>query len=589
MEKTQIINKRIENLRQLMEKKDIDAYIIFTNDYHGSEYIGDYFKCREYITGFTGSAGTCVIGKDYAMLWTDGRYFIQAADQIANTELVLCKSGEVGCPSIIDVLKENNVKTIGFDGKVVSTNFARNLKSSIKDVKIIPNYDLVGEIWEDRPQISKEKAFVLPIEYSGEDTLSKIEKVRKNLKATGCDYLVLTSLDDIAWLLNIRGNDVLCNPVVLSYVLISNDEVKFYCHKEVLDEQTNEYFKDKNIIVAEYFDIYEDVKHIQNKVIAQDLSKTNYALVSLYEKNNVLKHCRNYTTELKAVKNKTEIKNSYEAHILDGVAVTKFIYWLKTNIGKTKITEISAANVLYNLRKRNESFKGLSFETISGYGHHGAIVHYDPTPETDIELHPKSFLLVDSGGQYLGATTDITRTISLGELTDEEKTGYTSVLQGHLAVADAKFPQGTCGCQLDILARSALWKQGLDFNHSTGHGVGSYLNVHEGPQSIGKNPAYSNYPFKEGMITSNEPGLYIEGKFGVRIENLMVCLKQANGFLRFDDLTVVPYDIDAIDRSLLTEKEKDLIHAYHERVYNTLKDYLTEDEKSWLQSIVEAI
>lgn len=592
--KSNIINN-LNKLRALMKERNIDAYIIPTNDFHGSEYVGEYFKTRSFISGFTGSAGTCVVTLNSAGLWTDGRYFLQAEKELENSSIDLYRSLEPGVPSIFEFLNKTlgNKCKIGFDGRVVSVDFVEELKKELisKELEISYQEDLIDLVWENRPSISKEKAYELDIKYAGESRVNKLNQIKEHLNKLNADVLILTSLDDIAWLFNLRGNDVACNPVLLAYAVIAKSYVKLYVNEGVLSSDLITKLNSEGISVHAYNDIYEDVRLLKDEVVVYQKNRVNYALCSLINVKKVINEV-NYTTILKAVKNETEIKNAYYAHLKDGVAVTKFIYWLKTNVGKIYIDEITAADKLEEFRTEQENFMGISFETIAGYKEHGAIIHYSATSESKIEVLPKSFLLVDSGGQYLEGTTDITRTISLGELTDQEKLYYTLVLKGHLALSNAVFRNGTTGGMLDILAREPLYNYGLNYNHGTGHGVGSFLNVHEGPQNISPTPRAS-YPFQEGMITSNEPGIYLPNEFGIRIENLILCKKHSETnfgkFLCFDDLTLVPYDIEAIDLNVLTDVDKELIHNYHEKVYNALKDYLTVDELNWLNSIKEAI
>lgn len=593
--KKNIINN-LQLLRNLMKERNIDAYIIPTNDFHGSEYVGDYFKSRSFISGFTGSSGTVVVTPVEAGLWTDGRYFLQAEDQLKDTTIDLYKVGE---PGVLELTEFLNLKLpatckIGFDGRVVSSLFVETLTEELKDkiVTISFEEDLLDLIWENRPSISKKPAYELELVHSGLGRVEKINQIKEHLKEIKADHLVLTSLDDIAWLFNIRGNDVECNPVVLSYAAISLDETILYIHNGVLSRELLNKFNEENIIVKDYLDIYTDVTtYNKEEVVVYQKNKVNYMLSSLIKVDKVIDEI-NYTSVLKAVKNEVEIKNAYHAHLKDGIAVTKFIYWLKTNVGKIEMDEISVSDKLEEFRRMQPNFKGISFETIAGYKEHGAIIHYFATPDTNIKVLPKSFLLVDSGGQYFEGTTDITRTISMGELSEKEKLCYTLVLKGHLALSNAVFKSETAGIQLDILARMPLYQYGYNYKHGTGHGVGSFLNVHEGPQNISPAPRAS-YPLQEGMITSNEPGVYLPNEFGVRIENLVLCLKdkttEFGDFLKFDDLTLVPYDIEAIDQSLLTIEEKALIHKYHERVYEALKDYLTKEEQVWLRTIKEAI
>ncbi len=593
----EIIIERLAKLRAKMKKLEVDAYIVPTNDFHGSEYVGDYFKSRSYITGFTGSAGTCVITMDEAGLWTDGRYFLQAESELEGTTITLYKMGEAGVPTILEFLKNKLTKhnCIGFDGRVVSIGFVKSLKQALNNLELKYNYelDLVGDIWKDRPELSHKSVYELGLEYAGESRTSKFKRVRSALLSAGADMLVLTSLDDIAWLLNLRGADVECNPVFLSYVTLSMNECTLYLNESILSKTIINNLETDLVTIKPYNQIYQDLQSMSKSVVLMiDENKVNYRIYGCVEGHQIVNKL-NPTTMFKAIKNETEIKNAYLAHLKDGVALTKFIYYLKQNIGKVDLTEISASDILERFRKEQTNFIGLSFETIAGYKEHGAIIHYSATEATNKTLDQQSFLLVDSGGQYLEGTTDVTRTISLGQLSAKEKTYYTLVLKGHLALSNAVFIKGTSGANLDILARSALFKYGLNYNHGTGHGVGSLLNVHEGPQNISPSVIRANYSFEVGMITSNEPGVYLPGEFGVRIENLVLCKENQTTafgqFLCFDDLTLAPYEIDAIDLSLLTEVEKAQIHAYHQRVYEMLSPYLTKAENEWLKQIVEAI
>lgn len=585
---------RIEELRHEMRSKHIDYYIVPTNDYHGSEYVGDYFKCREFITGFTGSAGVALISLNVAILWTDGRYFLQAEEQLKGTSVELYKQGVEGYPTIEEYLRGHAAnKVIGFDGKVLGASFVNMLARGLKDinVKFEPRFDLIGAIWKDRPAMSLTPAYLLDIKYVGEARSSKLARLEKRLEELGASAFVITSLDDIAWLYNLRASDVECNPVLLSYSLYYNGEYVLYTNPLAISDDVKTELEKDGVKIKKYDDIYEDVKGINGNVLL-DLSKVNYLLYNLLSNNHIINRI-NPTTEMKCIKNDVEIKNSYLAHLKDGICVTKFIYWLKQNVGKMKITEISAATYLENLRRGMEGFKDLSFPTISGYDYHGAIIHYDPTEETDIEVLPKSFLLVDSGAQYLEGTTDITRTIAVGELSEEQKRNYTLVLKGHLALGAAVFPEKTPGVMLDMLARKPLWEQGLDYKHGTGHGVGFFLNVHEGPQRIANSAMGCSYPFYAGMITSNEPGVYLPGKYGIRIENLTVCLSKEETefgkFLMMDALTVAPYEKDAIVVSMLNEDEKKVLNSYNARLRKELTPHLTKDEAKWLEEVTEVI
>lgn len=595
-----MIKDRIEKLRKVMRENGIDVYYIPTNDFHGSEYVGDYFKCRKYITGFTGSAGTAVITMDDARLWTDGRYFIQAAAELSGSGITLMKMGQPDVPTIkeylSDIMKPGQV--LGFDGRCVDYKYAISLEELLhkNDVRIVYHLDLMDEVWEDRPTLESKKVKILDVKYCGEDRISKLEKIRELMNEKKADIFVLTSLDDIAWLFNIRGEDIMCNPVVLSYAIITKDEAVIYADADAFVDVMDELNKD-NIELRPYNQIYEDIKMLPENVnVYMDSEKANFAIVKNVPDNVTLIGGDNLTLMPKAIKNATEIANEKLAHIKDGVAVTKFMYWLKKNIGKMRITELSAAEYLEGLREQGENYMGPSFEPIVAYEANGAMCHYSPTEESDTELKAESFVLFDTGGQYLEGTTDITRTIALGPCTDEQKKHYTAVLKGHLNLASAKFLYGVRGINLDYLARGPLWEMGLDYNHGTGHGVGFYLNVHEGPNSFRWKCADDNVNsavLEEGMITSNEPGFYLEGHYGIRTENMIVCVKdeqtEYGQFMRFENLTMVPYDIEAIDLSMMTEVDKKRLNDYHREVYSKLSLYLNEEEKIWLKEVTKEV
>ncbi len=591
-----IINDRILQLRKIMEQNKIDLYFVPTCDYHDSEYVSDYFKEREFITGFTGSSGYAVITKLDALLWTDGRYFIQAEQELKDTCVKLMKIDEKDVPSLKEYLSKNkdNISCMAFDGKTVSSSLFKMFKESLNsNTLFLLDHDYINDIWTNRKELSHNNIFELDIKYTGLSRTDKLNLIKDNLNKLNATSYILTSLDDIAWLLNLRGSDVYCNPVFLSNLLIDKDTIYLYVMDNTIDNNLLSKLENDKIVVKNYFEIYNDVDYLdKDSVVLLNKNKINCLLVEKLSKYKLINEL-DFTSKLKAIKNDTEIKNAYKYHILDGLSLTKFIYYLKHNNNLCNETEISVADYLESLRKENEDFMGLSFPTIAGYKENGAIIHYEATPSSNKILNNESFILVDSGAQYLGSTTDVTRTISLGKLTDKEKKMYTLVLKSHLALGDAVFKEGTNGCKLDMLARDILWKNNLDYNHGTGHGVGSFLNVHEGPQNISNVALRSSYPFKEGMITSNEPGLYFENEFGIRIENLILSVKdkenEFGNFLKFDTLTLAPYDVEAIDQSMLTKKEVELIHSYHERIYNTFKPFLKDDELKWLKSVVDAI
>lgn len=596
-----MVYSRLDALRNVMKEKNINIYMVPTNDYHSSEYVGEHFKTREYISGFTGSAGTVVVTLSKALLWTDGRYFIQAAKQLEGSDIELCRMGNPGVPTVKEYI-ESIVKpgmTIGFDGRCMDASYALDLKEMLdeKQCNINAQYDLVGEIWKDRASLSAKAVYELPLKYSGISAKEKIQNLQAELEKNNCEYFALTSLDDIAWLLNLRGYDVDCNPVFLSYVVVTKKEIYLFANESIFNEQIKEYLNSLDVIVKEYNGIYEFLcKLLEKTPVMVDKDRVNYAII------NSLSNCKvidvvNPTLLAKAMKNNIEVENERIAHIKDGVAVTKFIYWLKKNIGKIDISEISAAKYLENLRMQGENYIGPSFDPIVAYNENAAMCHYSATEESNAKLYPRGFVLFDTGGQYLEGTTDITRTITLGAPTEDEKLHYTLVLKGHLALGAAKFIYGTKGANLDYLARKPLWERGLDYNHGTGHGVGYLLNVHEGPNSIrwriGNSKCPQNDIMREGMITSNEPGLYLEGKYGIRTENLIVCVMdketEYGKFLKFDTLTMVPYDIDCIDTSLLDDTEKALINEYHKKVYDVLCSYMSEEELEWLKEATRQI
>lgn len=583
-----------------MKEKKIDAYLVATDDFHGSEYVGDYFKCRKYITGFTGSAGTAIITQDMAGLWTDGRYFIQAADQLRDTTIELFKSGEPGVPTMHQFLNDKLEEgmCLGFDGRTVSAREAEELQELLqeKHITFSVNDDLIGEIWEDRPALSCEPVMELDIRWTGKSRADKIAEIREQMKAKEADTFILTSLDDIAWLLNIRGNDIHCCPVVLSYLVMMENELRLYANAAAFSEEIRSNLEADGVKIYPYDDVYSYVQTISSdKKVLLSRANVNSRLVSNIPSEVTILDEPNLTLLPKAVKNKTEMENERIAHIKDGIAVTKFIYWLKKNVTRTTITELSAAEKLYQFRSEQEHFLGDSFDPIIAYGTHAAIVHYSATEATDIPLAARGMVLADTGGHYLEGTTDITRTIVLGPVTAKEKKFFTAVLRGNLNLAAAKFKYGCTGLNFDYLARGPLWELGEDYNHGTGHGVGYLLNVHEGPNSF----RWKNLPgnpapvLEEGMITSDEPGYYLENEFGIRHENLVLCKKAEKTsfgqFMCFEPLTMVPFDLEGINPEEMTERERKLLNDYHQKVYTTISPYLDEEEKEWLKQATREI
>lgn len=576
-----MVKERIEELRKLMKEHGIDLYIIPTSDYHQSEYVGEYFGARKYMSGFTGSAGTLIVGLDEARLWVDGRYHIQAEKQTANTGITLMKMGLAGVDTINEYLEKNADKTVGFDGRVMSYQEVLNMKN-----KVISNVDLVNEIWHDRPSISHEPAFIYDEKYCGESRGSKLQRLRKAMK--DCNHHIITSLDDIVWLFNIRGNDVPCNPVVLSYALINQEDAYLYVQDGVIDAKIEAILKRDSIYIKNYNDIYDDVEKLTGKVLL-DKQIVNYEICRRL--NCEIVNGPNPTQLFKAIKNKTEIEATKYAHIKDGVAVTKFMYWLKTNVGKIPMDEVSISDKLEEFRKAQKDFYDLSFDTICAYKENAALMHYKAEPGKCATVTNEGLLLIDSGGQYFDGTTDITRTFVLGNISDVERRDYTVALKALLRLQDARFIAGTTGPNLDLFAREMVYKYNLDYRCGTGHGVGHFLNVHEGPNGFRpKDRPGSNAmcAFEPGMITTDEPGIYIENSHGVRHENELLCVETANNeygqFLRFEPITMVPFDLDGLDLKLLSNHEIEQINEYHQLVFDTIAPYLTSEEKSWLQA-----
>ena len=596
-----MIKQRIENIRDLMKEKNIYAYIVPSSDYHQSEYVGDYFKSREFMSGFTGSSGTLIISMDEAGLWTDGRYFIQAENELKDSGIKLFKMGEEGVPTIEEYLLEKLPKnsTLGFDGRVMSVKEGQSLanKLAFKGINIEYKYDLVNDIWEDRCSLPTEKAFLLGVEYSGEgfsDKLSRIRAVMKEKKAT---THILASLDDIAWLFNIRGRDVKSNPVVLSYAVISIDSVYLFIDKNKIGEDIRAELSKENVQIKGYEEVYEFIKNIdENEVVLIDTSKVNYAIYNNIPSNVQKIEERNPSILFKSIKNEIELKNIRNSHIKDGVAFTKFMYWLKNNIGKIEITEISATQKLEAFRREQDKFIEPSFSTIAAYKDHAAMMHYSATEESNYKLEPRDLFLVDSGGQYFDGTTDITRTIALGPIPENVRKDFTNVVRGMIRLSKAKFLYGCRGYNLDILARGPLWEEGVDYKCGTGHGIGFVLNVHEGPNGFRwkvREDIDDSCILEEGMVTTNEPGVYVENSHGIRIENEIVVRKAEKNeygqFMDFEVITFAPIDLDAIDESLILKDEKVYLNNYHKQVYDKISPYLNEEEKQWLKTYTREI
>ena len=607
-----VIQSRLNALRKLMKERGMDAYMIPTADFHESEYVGEHFKCREYMTGFTGSAGTALVTMDEACLWVDGRYYVQAAAQLKDSTMTMMKMGQEGVPSLGAYLDDKMPEggCLGFDGRVVNAAEGLALEELLKErgARISYGEDLAGMIWQERPELSAEPAWVLDEIYAGKSALEKIADVREAMKKAHASVHVLTSLDDIAWLLNIRGNDILYNPVVLSYALLTMDQLYLFVNSSVLvgkaypyledaeDISVREYLERMGVTVMPYDGVYDMVEELKGEKVLLEKCRVNYAVYRLINGANKVIDRMNPTASMKAVKNDMEIENEKRAHIKDGVAMTKFIYWLKKNMGRIPMDEISVSDYLEKLRMDQEGCIGLSFATISAYGAHGAMCHYSATPESNISLEPRGLYLIDSGGQYYEGTTDITRTIAMGPVTDEEKEHFTLVLMSMLRLGDVKFLHGCRGLSLDYAAREPLWRRGLNYEHGTGHGVSYLSSVHERPNGIRFKMVperQDNAVMEAGMITSDEPGVYIEGSHGIRTENLVLCVEDEKNeygqFLRFEYLTYVPVDLEVIDRGIMSDRDVELLNRYHEQVYEKISPYLDEDERVWLAEVTRAV
>ena len=582
-----------------MEQQNIDCYIIPTDDYHHSEYVGDYFKFREYMTGFSGSAGTVVFTREKAGLWTDGRYFIQAEAQLKGSGITLYKSGEPEVPTIEEFLKKELEEgaVLGFDGRTVS--YAQGEKyrqiAEGEGASIEFRLDLAPDTWTGRPEMSTEPAFLLEDEYSGENIESKLKRIREKMKENGCNAHILSSLDDIAWLFNIRGNDIAYCPLVLSYAIVYNNSVELFANSQKFSEEIVNLFAENQIQIYPYEDIYRVVSEMtsEDKVLL-DSKIMNYRLYQAISKDTVIVYKQNPEILMKSVKNEIQAENLRKAHLKDAVAHTKFMYWLKKNIGRVEITELSASARLEGLRAEQEHFLGPSFGPISAYGEHGAIVHYSADEKSNVPLKEGKLFMTDTGGHYLEGSTDITRTVALGEVGNIEKEHFTLVARAMLRLANTVFLYGCSGANLDCIAREVFWKEGLNFNHGTGHGVGYLLNIHEGPINFrwkeGERPAPA---LEENMVITDEPGIYIEGSHGIRLENELLVRKTVKNeygqFMNFEILTYVPIDLDAILPEKMSTEEKEMLNHYHKQVYEKVSPYLSEEERIWLKEYTRAV
>lgn len=593
------MKQEIIELQQEMKKNGVDFYLVPTSDYHHSEYISDYFKCREYLSGFTGSAGTLLVTLTNAYLWTDGRYFLQAEQELTGSGITLMRDGMADVPKVSDFLNAHiqSGQTLGFDGRLYTSSFiiALQRKLSAKKVQIKYDLDLPHNIWSNCPPLSSEPVHHFPDSYAGTPVSEKLEGYRNYLKKYRADCQLLNGLMDIAWLFNLRGNDVACTPVFLSYAYISTKETILFIQDGVLTNEAQEHLLANHVTVRSYDSFYEFVKSIQKKRILVDHSDLNYCCYQALSNTNILLRCAKWTTMEKIVKSEIEIENTKSCHIRDGVYMTKFMYWLKHTIKERNLSELEVANYIDHLRLSDDLALDLSFETISAYGANAAIVHYSASVESNTVVKPKGMLLVDSGGQYLDGTTDITRTFILGPITDEEKLCYTTTCRSMLHLANAKFLSGCRGSNLDCLAREPMWELGIDFRHGTGHGVGHVLSVHEGPNNFRYLVNQNNLDavLLPGMVTTDEPGIYQTGKFGIRIENELLCQKwkrnEYGQFLSFEYLTYVPIDLDGIDVTLMNEQEKQWLNDYHKRVYELISPHLNYEEQEWLKTYTRPI
>lgn len=589
---TQMIQDRLAALREVMRRESIDAFIFPSTDPHNGEYVPAHWEGRKWISGFDGSAGTAVVTMDKAALWTDSRYFIAAEEQLQGTEFKLMKERVEGTPTISQWLGMSlahiNGAVVGLDGYVNAANEVRGLAEELRrqgGITIRTNFDPLDIIWKDRPEIPLNTVVQHPLEYSGETAESKLQRIRTAVKRSGAEALLVTALDDIAWTLNLRGSDVHCNPVAVAYLLIDVEKTILYINKVKLAPSAADALKAAGVVVEDYGNVVEGLRHFDGYNILLDPNQVNYALFSAVSAKKVVE-AASPVPYLKCVKNEAEIRGFRSAMLRDGVAMVKFLHWLKPAVEAGGQTELTVEKKLTSLRAEQPLFKGVSFDTIAAYQEHGAIVHYEATPETDVELKPRGFLLLDSGAQYLDGTTDITRTIPLGPVTEEQKKVYTLVLKGHIQLELCKFPNHASGTQLDILARQTMWKEGLNYMHGTGHGVGSYLNVHEGPHQI--RMEWKPAPLQAGMTVTDEPGLYLAGKFGVRIENTLIVKDfietEFGKFLQFESLTLCPIDLSCADLDMLTAEEKQWLNDYHKMVFEKLSPLLNDEEKEWLKT-----
>lgn len=592
-------SKRITALRAIMKREGIDYYYIPTADFHESEYVVEYFKARKFITGFTGSAGVAVIGQEEAWLWTDGRYFIQAAAQIEGSGFGLMKMGQEGVPTVMQYLGEKlqEGQCIGFDARVVNTNDAKEFAkiAAKKHGSLKTDNDLLDEVWTDRPALVHQPADVLKDEFNGEATASKLARVREQMEKEEAQYHIISTLDDIAWILNVRGNDIPHVPVVLSFLVIGKEDAMWFVEENALSDAVKEMAAECGITIRPYEDVYAYAATIpENSTVLLDKRKVNYRITNALSETVHIVSKANPSQLMKAIKNEIELENTRKAHLLDGIAVTKFMYWLKKNVGKIPMDEVSVSDYLQSLREQMEGYRDISFDTIAGYNANAAMMHYKAEPDTAAKLEPQGMLLVDSGGHYDTGTTDITRTFVLGPIPDIQKKHFTMVVKSNLNLANVKFLYGCNGISLDVICREPIWKENLDYQCGTGHGVGYLLNVHEGPNSFRwqYRPGFDN-PFEAGMITTDEPGIYLQDQYGIRTENELICVKgeknQYGQFMGFENITYVPIDLDGIDKQYLNAEDVKQLNDYHKMVYEKISPYMTSEENEWLKEYTRAI
>lgn len=592
-------SKRITALRAIMKREGIDYYYIPTADFHESEYVVEYFKARKFITGFTGSAGVAVIGQEEAWLWTDGRYFIQAAAQIEGSGFGLMKMGQEGVPTVMQYLGEKlqEGQCIGFDARVVNTNDAKEFAkiAAKKHGSLKTDNDLLDEVWTDRPALVHQPADVLKDEFNGEATASKLARVREQMENEEAQYHIISTLDDIAWILNVRGNDIPHVPVVLSFLVIGKEDAMWFVEENALNDAVKEMAAECGITIRPYEDVYAYAATIpENSTVLLDKRKVNYRITNALSETVHIVSKANPSQLMKAIKNEIELENTRKAHLLDGIAVTKFMYWLKKNVGKIPMDEVSVSDYLQSLREQMEGYRDISFDTIAGYNANAAMMHYKAEPDTAAKLEPQGMLLVDSGGHYDTGTTDITRTFVLGPISDIQKKHFTMVVKSNLNLANVKFLYGCNGISLDVICREPIWKENLDYQCGTGHGVGYLLNVHEGPNSFRwqYRPGFDN-PFEAGMITTDEPGIYLQDQYGIRTENELICVKgeknQYGQFMGFENITYVPIDLDGIDKQYLNAEDVKQLNDYHKMVYEKISPYMTPEENEWLKEYTREI